>query len=137
MARRLLTLIVAVVVSALPVAAQVCETTCTQHAGHSENHASHHHHPASASGQSHHHDHSASIPQSASGTPTVGSLLRACGLVAAVVSESRETMRSSVATIAIRTPRVAAPIDQATEVRDFDSRHGAPAAIRSIAPLRI
>lgn len=138
MARRLLTLIVAIVVTAAPVAAQICEATCTQHAGHSESHnSSHHHHSATVSGQSHHHDHSASVPQPTSGNPTAGSQPRACGHVAAVVTESRETMRSSVATIAITTPRIAAPIDHATELHGFDSRHGPPVSIRSIAPLRI
>jgi hypothetical protein len=138
MARRLLTLIVAIVVTAAPVAAQICEVTCTEHAGHSESqNPSHHHHSVTVSGQTHHHDHLAAVPQPASGNPTVGLQPRACGHVAAVVSESRENMRSSVATIAITTPRIAAPIDQANELHGFDSRRGPPVSIRSIAPLRI
>jgi hypothetical protein len=139
MARRLFTLILAIVVTAAPVAAQICETMCTQHTGHSEsnNQLAHHHHSASVSGQSDHHDHSASVSQSTSGNPALGSRPRACGHVAAVVSESRETMRGSVATFAITTPRVAASVSQASEAHDFDSRHGPPTAIRSIAPLRI
>jgi hypothetical protein len=137
MAPRLFTLIVAIVVTAAPVAAQICEATCTQHA-HSESHSSWRHcHSATVSGQSHHHEHSASVPRDTAGNPTVGSQPRACGHVAAVVTQSRETTCSSDATIAITTPGIAAPIDHATELHGFDSRHGPPVSIRSIAPLRI
>jgi hypothetical protein len=138
MARRLLTLVVAIVITAGPVAAQICEAACTRHAEHPGSHSrSHHHHSASVSRQGHHHDHSPTEPQPISSNSTVGSQPRACGHVPAVASESRQTMRSSVTTMAVTTPWIAAPVDQTAELRGCDSRHGPPVSIRSIAPVRI
>lgn len=138
MARRLVTLMLALVVTAAPVAAQICEAVCahTSQASHSES-APHQHHSVTASAPAHHHDRSATPLPFAPTNHALSTQLRPCVQVAAVAAESRQNVWDSVAPLVLPILYGEAPNVDGIQAPHIDSRHGPPVPVRSIAPLRI
>jgi hypothetical protein len=139
MARRLLAFALAFMIIGGPLAADVCEAACTEHAGHSIDSTvppSHDHHSAEVRQPSHHH-HSDVATAPATQNAKLMALWHACGHLEAIVSESRELTRArlaiSVATVVRITPLLV-PVLPTSQV---DSLHGPPPPIRSTSPLRI
>jgi hypothetical protein len=140
MARRLLAFALAFVIIGGPLAADLCEAACTEHAGHSIDSTlptSHHHHSAEVVRQPSHHHHSDAATAPAKQNAILMALWHGCGHLEAIVSESRELTRTpiaiSVATAARNTPLLV-PVLPTSEM---DNRHRPPAPIRSASPLRI
>ena len=139
MARRLLAFGLAFALIGGPVAADVCEAFCAQHAGHSIDStvsASHHHHsvetPSPPSYQ-HHSDAASSAAQSA----RLMALPHGCGHLEAIVSEPRELMRATIAAAVVTMARITPLLAEVLPTSQMESRHGPPTAIRSTSPLRI
>jgi hypothetical protein len=137
MARRLLACALAFVVIGVPLAGDICETVCAEHAGQSSDWASpasHHHH---ADSQPSHHHHSSAAPAPADQNTAFRPPPHQCSRLEAVVTESRESTRppivKAVVTMAGLTPLVA-PVLRMSEL---DSRPGPRAPIRSTSLLRI
>ena len=137
MRRSLLATALAFVVIAVPLAADVCEAACAEHAAHSVGStvpASHHHHPGSQ--PSHHHHAEAPLApttQSAALTPRP----HECGRLDAVVSESCELTRLQIAKAVVMMARMTPLLIEASPTSEMDSRHDPAAPTRSTSPLRI
>jgi hypothetical protein len=140
MARRLQAFALAFVIVGGPLAGDVCEAVCAEHAGHSIGStmpASHHHHSAEVVGQPLHHHHSdtaaAPATQSAGFVPPP----HWCGYLEAIVTESREVTRTPIV-MAVVTLAALSPLRvRVLPSSEMDGRHGPPAPIRSASPLRI
>ena len=140
MARRLLAFALAFVLIGGPLAGNVCEAFCAQHAGHSLHSTvpvSHHHHSAEAATPLSYHHHSdapsAAAPQSA----RFMALPHGCGHPEAIVSESRELMRAPIVTAVLTMAPITPLLGHVLPTSQMDSRHGPPTSIRSTSPLRI
>jgi hypothetical protein len=130
MIRRAFAFIVAVVVVAAPVAAQICGAACSERLGHAS------HSEPVAQDHSHHSAHLAHQSASGGERAAMGSLPRMCGDLQAVVSGSRDTAPSVAGppvTSAFRIPAVA----RSAASFDGDARRAPPRPIRSISLLRI
>jgi hypothetical protein len=140
MARRLLAFALAFVVIGSPLAADICDAVCAEHAGHFAGPgmpASHHHHGAEAPSQTSYHHHSDVTPAPTTSNIALTPMPRACGHSDAVVTESHELMRAPIADVALMTARATPLLAKALTVSAMDSRHGPPAPIRSTSPLRV
>lgn len=140
MARRLLAFALAFVILGGPLAADVCEAACAEHAGHSINSTVpplHDHHSAEAVRQPSHHHHSGVAPAAATPSAKSMALWHGCGHLEAMISESRELTRASLATAVVTVARVTPLPVLVLPTFEMDSRHGPPSPIRSISPLRI
>jgi hypothetical protein len=140
MARRLLAFGLAFVIIGGPLAGDVCEAFCAEHAGHSIDSAvlaSHHHHSAEAASppSPHHHSGAASAPTTQSARLMAQS--HGCGDLEAIVSESHELMRAPSSTTVVTMARITPQLVQVLPTSQMDSRHGPPTPIRSTSPLRI
>jgi hypothetical protein len=139
MARRLLAFALAFVIIGGPLAADVCEAACTEHAGHSIDSTvppSHDHHSAEVRQPSPHH-HSDVAPAAATQSVKLMALWHGCGHLEAIVSESRELTRASLATAVVTVARVTPLLVLVLPTFQMDSRHGPPPPIHSTSPLRI
>ena len=139
MARRLLAFALAFVIIGGPLAADVCEAACTEHAGHSIDStvpSSHHHHSAEIVRQPSHHHHS-DVARAATQSAKLMALWHGCGHLEAIASESRELTRGSLATAVVTVARVTPLLVPVLPTFQMDSRHGPPPPIRSTSPLRI
>ena len=139
MARRLLAFALAFVIIGGPLSADVCEAACREHAGHSIDStvpSSHHHHSAEIVRQPSHHHHSDVAP-AATQRAKLMALWHGCGHLEAIVSESRELTRGSLATAVVTVARVTPLLVPVLPTFQMDSRHGPPPPIRSTSPLRI
>jgi hypothetical protein len=138
MARRLLAFALAFVVVGGSLAGDVCDAVCAEHAGHSAPSPapSPHHHSGHAGSQplSHHHADTTAAPatRSAGLTPPP----HRCGVLEAIVSDSREMKRGPMVKAVMTTVRVV-PLVQLLPASEMDGRHGPPTSIRSTSPLRI
>jgi hypothetical protein len=140
MARRLLAFALAFVIIGGPLAADVCEAACTEHAGHSIDSTvppSHDHHSAEVVRQPSHHHHSDVAPAAATQSAKLMALWHGCGHLEAIVSESRELTRASLATAVVTVARVTPLLVLGLPTSPMDSRHGPPPPIHSTSPLRI
>jgi hypothetical protein len=140
MARRLLAFALALLIIGGPLAADVCEAACTEHAGHSIDSTvppSHHHHPAEVVEQPSHQHHSDVGAAPATKHPRLTALWHRCGHLEATVSESRELTRASLATAVVTVARVTPLLVLVLPTSQMDSRHGPPPPIHSTSPLRI
>jgi len=140
MARRLLAFALAFVVIGGPLAGNVCEAVCAEHAGHSIDStapASHHHRSAEAVRQPSHHHHSDVASAAATQSAKVMTLWHGCGHLEAIVSESRELTRAPFATAVVTVARVTPLLVRVLPTFQLDSRHSPPRPIRSTSPLRI
>jgi hypothetical protein len=140
MARRLLAFALAFVVIGGPLAGDVCEAVCAEHAGHSIDstvRASHHHHSVQVVGQPSHHHHPDAA--AAPATPSAGFMPPPhwCGYLEAIVSESREVARAPIVNGVVTTARVAPLLVHVLPASEIDRRHSPPTLIRSTSPLRI
>src|SRR3954454_8395784 len=97
MAPRLVAIAVAFVIIGTPLAADMCELVCAEHARHSidtpEPASAHHHSDAVTRPLHHHHPDSAAAPAVRNGMLVPVSLQHGCGHLGAVVTESRELTR--------------------------------------------
>lgn len=137
MARRLLAFALAFVVTGAPLAGDVCEAACAEHAGHSMGSSaphSRHHHPES---QPSHHHHSDAPPTPASQRAALTPALHLCGHLDAVITESRELMRPQIVNAVVMMARITPLIVRVSPVSQTGSRHGPPTPTRSASPLRI
>lgn len=139
MPRRLLAFAIAFVIIGGPLAGDMCEVLCAEHAGHSIDSAvpaSHHHHSTEAVGQPSPHHHSDAAPVLP--TRSVGLIPppHGCDHLEAVISESRELTRPIVQAVAMM-PRIILLRVHVLPVSEPDCRHGPPTSIRSTSPLRI
>jgi hypothetical protein len=140
MARRLLACALASVIIGGPLAADVCEAACTEPAGHSIDSTvppSHHHHSAKVVRQPSHHHHSDAAAAAATQSAKLIALWHGCGHLEAIVSESRELTRASLATAVVTVARVTPLLVLVLPTFQMDSGHGPPRPIRSTSPLRI
>jgi hypothetical protein len=140
MARRLLAFALAFVIIGGPLAADVCEAACAEHAGHSIDSTvppSHHHHSAEVVRQPSHHQFSDVAPAAATQSAKLMALWHRCGHLEAIVSESRELTRAPLATAVVTVARVTPLLVLVLPTFQMDSRHGSPPPIRSTSPLRI
>jgi hypothetical protein len=140
MARRLLAFALAFVIVGGPLAGDVCEAVCAEHAGHSIDStvpASHHHHSTGVVSQPLHHHHSdtaaAPAARSAGFTPPPHD----CGYLNAIITESRELTPAPVITAVMTTARVVPLLGPVLSASEIDRRHGPPTATFSASPLRI
>jgi hypothetical protein len=140
MTRRLLAFALAFVVIGGPLAGNVCEAVCAEHAGHSIDStvsASHHHHSAEAASQPSHQHHSNAAPAAATQRARLVALSHGCGHLEAIVTSSRELTRAPI----VKAVMTMAPIRPlpvpALPASEMNSRHGPPTPIRSISLLRI
>src|SRR5258708_3618076 len=98
MAQRLLAFAFAFVFALAPVAGEICEITCAEHAryvGLAATHALHHHHSDELQSQAPHH-HAQPSDERAATIIVPHAVVMGCGHVDAVVSESRETVRAQL-----------------------------------------
>jgi hypothetical protein len=135
---RFLVLALTLVFAAAPVAADVCETTCVEHAGHSPSTSgggSQHHHGSMAAEHAGHHHHATQ----ATGSPTVvlaPSITHDCCFSVAVVSDSRDITRAPMLRGGL-TAATNLTVVRAAFPTDGDNRHGRPAPISSLTQLRV
>src|ERR1700730_13979891 len=94
MPRRLLAFALAFIVIGVPLAGDVCEVVCAEHAGHSIDPSASHHHPPDSQPSDHHH--SEASPAPAAQSTTLKPLPHQCGPLDAVVTESRELTRPHI-----------------------------------------
>ncbi len=137
MARRLLAFALAFVVIGGPLAGDVCEAVCAEHAGHSTGSSvpgSHHHHPESQPSR-HHHSEAPSAP--ASQSAGVAPVPHPCGHLGAVVTEFRELTRPQIVKAVVLMAGITPLIVHVSPTSETDSRHGPPTPTRSTSPLRI
>jgi hypothetical protein len=140
MARRLLAFALAFVIIGGPLAADVCEAACTEHAGHAIDSTVpplHDHHSAEGVSQPSHHHHSDVAPAAATQSAKLVALWDACGHLEGIVSESRELTRASLANAVGTVARVTPLLVLVLPTFQMDSRHGPPPPIHSTSPLRI
>jgi hypothetical protein len=138
MARRLLALVLAFAVIVAPVADDICAATCARHTGHrSRNETAsdntHHHHAARAANQAAHRHESSGPANRLAVIPAP----HICDHVDAVVTESREVMRGSVAKAMPATAAVTVILVRVSPSTEVDSRHGPPIPLRVTSQLRI
>lgn len=138
MARRLLAFALAFAVIGVPVAGDICEAACARHADHASrnetaSHNTHHHHVATAASQPVHHHESIGSASSATVIPAP----HVCHHVDAVLTESRDAVRGSVANAMAATAALITVLGPVSASTDIDSRHGPPVPVRAVAPLRI
>ena len=131
MIRRAFALIVAVLVIAAPVAAQVCGAACSERLGHA-NHSG----PAAQDHSAHHSAHLAQQAPVGAERVAMRSLPRTCGDLQAVVSGSRDTA-PSVAGPAVKSVFRIPAVARSAASFDADARRAPPRPIRSISLLRI
>lgn len=140
MARRLLAFGLAFVLIGGPVAADVCEAFCAQHAGHSMDStvsAPHHHHSVEAASPPSYQHHSDAASSAATQSARLMALPHGCAHLEAIASESRELMRAPLATAVVTVARITPLLAHVLPTSQMDSRHGPPTPIRSTSPLRI
>jgi hypothetical protein len=139
MARRLLAFALAFVIIGGPLAADVCEAVCTEHAGHSIDSrvpASHHHHSAETTSPPSHHHHSDALAP-ATQSARFMTLPHGCGHLEATLSESHELTQAPIATAVVEVACITPLLVPVLPTFQMDSRHGRPRPIRSTSPLRI
>src|SRR5205809_4689609 len=129
MARRLLAFALAFVVIGGPLAGDVCDAVCAEHAGHSTDStvpASYHHHSGETVTQpSHHHQaDAAAVPASQS----AGFMPRphGCGHLEAIVAESRELTSAPIVKAVVMMARITSLLVHVSPPSELDSRHGPP-----------
>ena len=140
MARRLLAFALAFVVIGGPLAGDVCEAFCAEHAGHSIDAtvpASHHHHSNETVTQPSHHHHSDAGAAPASRRAEFMPLPHRCGHLEAIVTESRELTPAPMVQAVVTMARITPLLVHVSPPSELDSRHGPPTPIRSTSPLRI
>jgi hypothetical protein len=140
MARRLLAFVLAFVIVGGPLATDICEAACTEHAGHSIDSTappSHDHHSVEAVKQPSHHDRSDVGPAPATKHTRFTALWLGCSHLEAIVSEPRELTRVPVATAVATLARITPLPVTVLPTSQMDSRHGPSTSIRSTSPLRI
>jgi hypothetical protein len=131
MIRRAFAFIVAVLVIAAPVAAQVCGAACSERIGHA-NHSG----PAAQDHSAHHSGHLAHQAPVDAERVAIRSLPRTCGELQAVVSGSRDTA-SAVAGPAVKSEQWIPAVARSAGSFGADARRAPPRPIRSISLLRI
>jgi hypothetical protein len=140
MARRLLALALAFVFVGGPLAADVCEAVCAEHAGHSIDRtapASHHHHAAEVVRQPSHHHHSGAAAAPVTRIAELMPLPHGCSHLEAIVTESRELTLAPILKAVVTMARITPLLVHVSSAPEMDSRHGPPTPIRSTLPLRI
>jgi hypothetical protein len=140
MAQRLLAFALAFVVMGGPLAGDLCEAVCAEHAGHSINStvpASHHHHFSESVTQPSRHHHSDAAAAPASRSAGFNPLSHECGHLEAVVTESRELTPAPIVKAVVTMVRNTPLLVHVSPSSELDSRHGPPTPIRSTSPLRI
>jgi hypothetical protein len=140
MVRRLFAFALTFVIIGGPLAADLCEAFCAEHAGHSIDStmpASHHHHSDEAASLLLHHHHSDAAPAPATQSARLTALPHVCAQPEASVSESREPTRAPIATAVLTVARMTPLHVQVLPTSQMDSRHGPPTPIRSTSLLRI
>ena|SRR5437867_310352 len=139
MARRVFAVALALVVVGTPVAGDLCQVSCAEHALHPTTTALHHHHSADTaaapSNHRHHHPDAESVKRSTSAT--IDAAAHSCRDLKSLVGESRIVVRADLARAVSTSPRVAVPRVDVSAWSDVASRHGPSLGVRSIAPLRI
>jgi hypothetical protein len=135
MSRRLLAFALAFVVIAVPVAADVCEAVCGEHAGHSIDQlvSESHQHP---DGQRSHH-HAGALTAQAAPSAALKPPPHRCGRLDAVVTESRDLRVSHIDNTTVTRAHFTPLFVHVWPTSAVDSRHGPPAPTRSTSPLRI
>jgi hypothetical protein len=138
--RRLLALGLVCVMIGMPLAGDVCEVVCAEHAAASSasTSAGHHdhHHSTVATGESAHHNHSPAVPLAMwRGTPTPMS--HECPELEAAITESRQLQRAPVVEAAEAMILVNYALVRVRPASETDGRHFPPAPVHSRSLLRI
>ena len=133
---RLLALALAFVFAAAPIAAEVCETTCVEHVGHSEGvtSGSHHHHGSSTVEHAGHYV--ATQTTSSTNGHLATSLSHDCCFSAAVLTDSRDSNRGVAPSAALTTPSTGALTVVVSQPARVSHRHRPPVLIRPLSQLR-
>jgi len=116
MARRVLTLALALAVAGVPLAGEICRALCADH------------------GQ-HHNHHADAAPVSR--TATIGAVAHSCGEATSLVADSRDIVRTSIASATITAAADPGLLVHAPATNAVESRHGPPGIVRLPAQLRI
>ena len=134
---RLLALAIAFVFAAAPIAAEVCETTCVEHVGHSEglSSGSHHHHGSSTTK---HAGHDVSTQKTASTDGILAtSLSHDCCYAAAVLVDSRNSNRGAAPTAALTTASTGAMAVGVSQPARVSHGYRPLAFIQPLSQLRV
>jgi hypothetical protein len=135
MAQRLAAFALALVVAAAPAAAELCDAVCARHAHHSGN--AREIVPRSNEQHSHNsHHHSTLGGARAPAATTIRDVRHSCGPVYAAINQSRERTRVPVDGVG-ESPAVPSAPARIAPANAIDSRHGPPALIRTVPPLRM
>lgn len=137
MIRQILVFVLACAVLAAPLASEICEAACAgHHAGHGTSFAHHHHSSGTQASIAHQHQ----APADSVHPPAPIALTSAahpCAHVEAIVTESLRQMRTFAPIAAVANVAWVAVSMRSVSAIVIDGRHSPPAAIASIAPLRI
>lgn len=134
---RLLAFAVAFVFAGAPIAAEVCETTCVEHVGHSESRSNgaHHHHGSSTT---EHAGHDAASQKTRSTDPNLApSVSHDCCYTDAVLNDSRDSKRGSAPSILLTTPSAGAVTMLVSQPARVSDRHRLPVLIHPLSQLRV
>jgi hypothetical protein len=132
---RFLVLALAMVFATAPIAAEVCETTCVEHVGHSEglSSGSHHHH-----GSTEHAGHDFTTQKTASTNGILAtSLSHDCCFAAAVLTDSRDSKRGVAPSAALTTASTAASTLVVSQPASVGHSHRPPTLIGPLSQLRV
>jgi hypothetical protein len=138
MAQRLLAFALACVFGAVPVAGEICDVTCAEHAGHTlDGHrvVSHHHHIEATSATTHHHAPSSEAISTQPLSMRMGPSHN-CVEPDAVVSESRHVVRGPMLDGRSGVVNITRAIASVHRVAT-DRQHGPPTPTRSTSQLRV
>jgi hypothetical protein len=137
MVRRLLAFALALVVIGAPLAGDACGAFCAAHAIDPIPVSPHDASVGVSPASHHHHAEFPPVPAPATGDAALRTVSHECAQVDAVVAESRELTRAPIVGAATGVVRLTPVLARALTPSDVDGRHGPPAPIRSISPLRI
>ena len=138
--RRLLAFALVFAIVGGPLAGDLCEAVCAEHAGHSTDStvpASHHHHSTEVVSQPLHHHHSETAAAPATRRVEFTPQPHDCVYLDAIVTESREFAPAPVVNAVVTTARVVPLLVPVLSASEMDRRHGPPTPTRSGSPLRI
>jgi hypothetical protein len=140
MSRRVLAFALAFVIIGVPLAGDICDAVCLEHAGSAIEPtvlASHHHHSPDIVRQplDHHHSDAAAAP--ATRSAELVPLPHGCGRLDAIVTESRELTPAPIVKAVATMARITPLLVRASPASEMDSRHGPSTPIRSTSALRI
>jgi hypothetical protein len=134
---RLLALAVAFVFAGAPIAAELCETTCVEHVGHSVSTSggSHLHHGSSTTEHAGHH--AASQKTRSTDPDFAPSVSHDCCYTVAILNDSRDSKQGSAPTVLLTMPSIGAVTMVLSQPARVSHRHRLPVFIHPLSQLRV